>query len=130
MADLFLLDSNALFWSLSDPAVLGSKARTIIKTAKNEIYFSEVSLFELAIKKSKGGLKDMAMPSIVERSSIDTGFRKLAFDALSFDRFITIPFLHKDPFDRMLIAQAMRHNMTVMTSDRIFKKYDIDVVLI
>jgi len=97
-----LLDTNALLWLLSDDGRLASTAREIIKNAQR-ISISEVSLWEISIKVSIGKLQPI--PELYDTIS-DLGFHRLTLKNEYLQLYETLPFLHKDPFDRILVAQA------------------------
>jgi PIN domain nuclease of toxin-antitoxin system len=119
-----LLDTNALLWLAQDNARLGSKARTEIASATT-IAFSEVSLFEISIKVSAGklpeitGLHEFLRTSGMQRSGVRDSY--LA-------RLEGLPRIHGDPFDRLLVAQALTDNLAVVTSDEVFARYGVRVI--
>ena len=119
-----LLDTNALLWLLSDDGRLASTAREIIKNAQR-ISISEVSLWEISIKVSIGKLQPI--PELYDTIS-DLGFHRLTLKNEYLQLYETLPFLHKDPFDRILVAQASVENLTLVTSDSILKDYGVKVI--
>ncbi len=118
-----LLDTNALLWLLNDDPRLSSAARVVIEDA-SEILISEISLWEISIKVSIGKLAPIPSLLTVIR---DLGFRRLNIKNDYLARYETLPFIHRDPFDRMLIAQALSEDITILTSDDIFKDYGVKV---
>lgn len=118
-----LLDTNALLWLLNDDIRL-TKATRLIITHAQEIAVSEVSLWEIAIKISIGKLGPI--PGIYEIITL-LGFERLQMSDACLERYISLPMIHRDPFDRMLIAQAAEHGLTAVTSDTVFKDYGIKV---
>jgi len=121
----FLLDTHVLIWAMEDSPKLSPTARVLIEDVTNNILVSAVSAWEIAIKKSKGQLKTP--------NDLDTAVRDLGFFVQDL-RFSThvhlehLPFHHRDPFDRMLIAQAIAHDIPLITNDRELKKYPIEVI--
>ena len=124
-----LLDTQAFLWFVLNDPRLSPTARTLLIDPDNELLFSPASYWEIAIKVSIGKYH-------VPGSFKDFMDRQIAHNQLSIlpisvshaATVTTLPFHHRDPFDRLLIAQAMVERMTVLTSDRIFEKYPIDVV--
>jgi PIN domain nuclease of toxin-antitoxin system len=121
-----LLDTHALLWWLSgDPALTRTAARIIADT-RNTVVVSAASAWEIAIKVRLGKLHTAAnlmsdFCSQMERE----GFDLLAISAEHGVRGGLLPGLHKDPFDRMLIAQSQAENMPVITSERVFDSYGV-----
>lgn len=124
-----LLDTNALIWWLDDDPRLGSEARRCIADSKNTVAVSVASGWEIAIKFGLGRLKLAAPPEEwLEREIIENGFRLLPFDLEEALVAGALPHHHRDPFDRMLIAQTRVNRLTFLTSDRVVEAYDIPVM--
>jgi PIN domain nuclease of toxin-antitoxin system len=119
-----LLDTNALLWLAQDNARLGSKARSAIASATT-IAFSEVSLFEISIKVSAGKLPEIAGLHEFLRTS---GMQRSGIPDSYLARLEALPRIHGDPFDRLLIAQALTDNLAVVTSDEVFARYGVRVI--
>ena len=120
-----LIDSHAfLWWSESSPA-LGRAARNAIADPANEVLVSIAGLWELTIKASTGKLQ---LPAELQTMMASQGFTVLpiTFDHLS--QLSLLPRLHRDPFDRMLIAQALAEGMPIATADRRFAAYGVQIV--
>lgn len=119
-----LLDTNAfLFWGDDSPS-LTSRARRAIETRENTCFVSLVTAWELAIKASIGKIR-LAKPVrqfFIELVSAN-GFDVLPIELAHVSAVEKLPFHHKDPFDRLLAAQAIEENLTVVSADGIFKKY-------
>lgn len=120
-----LLDTHALLWFLDGDARLSPAGRQIIEDLDNTIWVSIASLWEIAIKLSIGRLNlnqpiDV-LPGELDRNSI--GLLSLSFDHVK--QVSMLPFHHRDPFDRMLIAQAMIDSLVVIGQDASFDAYDI-----
>jgi PIN domain nuclease of toxin-antitoxin system len=126
----YLLDTNVWLWSLDDPANrLNSSAREIIENAEADIYLSSVSTWELSIKMRLGKLRFPAPPSqTVSVFMARQRLNSVAITHIHAAKIYDLPLYHADPFDRMLIAQALVEEMTLLTSDRIFEKYPVEIV--
>jgi PIN domain nuclease of toxin-antitoxin system len=121
----YLLDTHALLWWVSDDARLSATAREAISTA-GRVLASDVSLWELAVKSSIGKLT--LEPTAGEwfgRHTIASRFGELSITRRHLGEVETLPLHHRDPFDRLLIAQARIERLTVMTSDAAFADYDV-----
>lgn len=118
-----LLDTNALLWIVHDSRMLGSRAREMLVDTST-IVVSEISLLEIAVKISVGKLP--AEPRL-HAAIRELGFERTGLD----DRFLAklehLPLLHRDPFDRFLVAQALTDNLQVLTADRMFAQYGVQV---
>ncbi len=120
-----LLDTNALLWWFSDDPRLGAEAAKLISLESNNLYVSEISLFEVSIKISLGKLQPI--PSFLDKVAELTPLRLTMTDN-GLNAYQKLPLLHRDPFDRMLIAQAQVGGLTILTSDDAFKEYDVAVL--
>ncbi len=115
-----LLDTQALLWWLADDPRLGKEARSAISEARNDVYVSAASSWEISIKKSVGKL---TAPDDTDRVVEEEGFIKLPITLFHGDQAGMLPEHHKDPFDRMLVAQAQAEGLIMITSDRIIGQY-------
>lgn len=116
-----ILDTHIFLWALSDPEKISPDNLLEIKTHANTIYVSSISIAEMMIKSSLHKLVIMFNPiEMVEKS----GFELLNFSARDAVLLKEMPFHHKDPFDRMLIAQSMANKYHIMSDDSRFKLYD------
>jgi PIN domain nuclease of toxin-antitoxin system len=121
-----LLDSNAFLWAYSRPAELSSVARRALSDPSNDRFVSVASLWEIAIKMSIGKLsftRDLAA------AIDDLAATPLAIGLAHIDRVQRLPFRHRDPFDRMLVAQAMEEGLTIVTRDRRVGAYGVPVLM-
>ncbi len=117
-----LLDTHVLLWWLIDHPSLGSKTKAHISNPGNEIWVSAASTWEISIKKSIGKLRAPDdMESIIESE----GFLPLPISLFHGQQAGSLPHYHKDPFDRMLIAQAQAEGLTLVTKDSQFPQYGI-----
>lgn len=119
-----LLDTNALLWLLDDDARMSANARAMIEGA-SEILISEVSLWEISIKINIGKLAPVPELRKVVKA---LGFRRLNLKDDHLTKYEVLPLIHRDPFDRMLVAQALAEDVVILTSDDIFKEYGAKVL--
>ena len=124
-----LLDTCAFLWFQSAAPELPNSARAAIMDAENEVYLSAVSAWEIGRKYASGSLfLDTAPEILIPRIRDESGIASLPLteaDALMAKK---LPRFHKDPFDRMLIAQALTSGMTLVTSDKVFDPYPVRVL--
>ena len=124
-----LLDTCAFLWFQADSPHLSRVARAQILDPTNEVYLSAVSVWEIARKYAQGGLSLPSHPStLIPAVRKDSGIASLSFteaDALAAEK---LQLFHKDPFDRMLIAQALMGGLTIVTPDRAFEPYPVQVI--
>lgn len=122
---ILLLDTCIYLWILSDSSLLSRKTREILASA-NLRYVSAVSFAESEIKRSIGKLSvSDDFRTLVEAS----GLVELPLAPGDTAPLADLPFHHKDPFDRMLVAQAMARNLTILTADEIFSRYPVKTIL-
>jgi PIN domain nuclease of toxin-antitoxin system len=121
-----LLDTHALLWWITDAESLSEKARDAISNVENDCFFSVASCWEIAIKCSLGKLT-LAQPveQFIPDQLFRNGIRLLAIDFRHAAKVATLPFLHRDPFDRLLVAQASSEKMTLVTADAAIARYDV-----
>ncbi len=120
-----LLDTNALFWALTSPDRLSAEATATIGAEENDVFVSVVSPWELSIKKSYGKLRD---PDDLEAQLVAKRFRLLPISIPHTRAIATLPHHHRDPFDRMLVAQAQIEGLTIVTSDRQITRYQVAAI--
>ena len=124
----YLLDSNAFLGAKDKPQTLRREAREIIQETQNALFVSVVSLWELADKASKGKLPEFAtileqMPGTLEAALSESSFQLLPIKLAHIASTYMLPLHHRDPFDRMMIAQALVEDLTIITSDNAFQRY-------
>lgn len=120
-----LADTHVLLWWLAEDGRLSAVHREALADASNHVCFSAVSIAEIAIKTSLGKLSAPGEPA---QALVDGGFLELPLTAEHAAVLRTLPWHHRDPFDRMLIAQAQVDEMTVATVDPRFAGYDVRVL--
>lgn len=119
-----LLDSHVALWWLEDNPSLGSQCRAVIANA-DEAFFSAVTPWELGIKRALGKL---TMPDGLVKALDEGGFVPLAISAAHAELASALSAHHRDPFDRMLIAQAQLESLAIVTADDTFRQYDVERV--
>jgi PIN domain nuclease of toxin-antitoxin system len=122
----FLLDTHAFLWWVSEDARLSKAARGAIGDGANECYFSMASAWELAIKVSLGkftvaGRLDRLLPEQIAAN----GFEMLHVEVDHVARVASLPFHHRDPFDRLLAAQALSEDLAIVSADLVFRRYGV-----
>lgn len=120
----FLLDTHIFLWCINDDTKLSKKARLLIQEAE-VIYVSSVSVWEMSIKINLGKLT--ADPNELVAAITKSGFLELPLTALHVAKTHELADIHRDPFDRVLIAQALTEPLKLLTADKILGKYS-DVV--
>jgi PIN domain nuclease of toxin-antitoxin system len=123
----FLLDTHVLLWAAGQPDRLPAKARRLMGDPRNELIFSAASLWEIAIKKGLGRDDFQVDARLLRRGLLDNGYSELAITSAHAVAIDTLPPIHKDPFDRLLIAQSMMEGITLLTTDPIVAKYPAPV---
>jgi len=120
-----LLDTHALFWWFSDAANLSKRAIAVIGDEANTLLVSAATAWELAIKVNLGKID--ALPLVLElgRYSEQEGFTALPISIDQATRAGLLPLHHRDPFDRLLVAQAQSLHVPILSADRILDRYDI-----
>jgi PIN domain nuclease of toxin-antitoxin system len=124
-----LLDTHVFLWWITDDSRLSPKARELISDGQNELFLSAASAWEIAIKAQIGRLQlsdkpDILIPDQLSKNAIETLPVYLRHALHVFD----LPGHHRDPFDRMIIAQAKLEDLPIISSDKIFGQYQVEVV--
>ncbi len=117
-----LLDTHALIWALEEPERLSARARTAISAEDAEVFVSVVSPWEMAIAKSRGRLQ---VPDDLESQLAQKRFDLLPVLLRHAAAVASMPHHHRDPFDRMLVAQAQVDGLTIVTADRKLRDYPV-----
>ena len=118
-----LLDTHLLLWSAVEPELLSRSAQTAIGDKDNEILFSAVSLWEVAIKQRLGRADFQVDVRLLRRNLFNSGYDELSVIGDHAVAVADLPPLHKDPFDRLLIAQSIVEGITLLTNDRQVARY-------
>ena len=112
-----LLDTQILLWAVSHPDRLSAAARALLTNIDNDLLFSPASLWEVVIKNALGRDDFRVEPRILRRGLLDNGYAELPITSEHAVNIESLPPLHKDPFDRILLAQAFTEGITLLTSD-------------
>ena len=118
-----LLDTHLLLWLAATPKKLGKKALALIEDADNELFFSAASIWEIAIKQGLGRADFVVDAHLLRRGLLDNGYQELPIQSVHAVAVNALPDIHKDPFDRMLIAQATVEGFVLLTADVTVAQY-------
>jgi PIN domain nuclease of toxin-antitoxin system len=121
-----LLDTHTLLWAVSDPGALTEQARDVIRDGRNEVLVSAASVWEIAMKRALGKL---TVPDDLGPVLAAASFSPLPITLEHASRAGSLPPHHRDPFDRMLIAQAQLESLTIVTRDDRFARYGVQLLL-
>ena len=124
-----LLDTHTFLWFIQGNESLSTSARPLIENATHQKLVSIASLWEIAIKVSIGKLEvKMPMTELVEMQVIGNTFDLLSITPEHLNELAGLPFHHKDPFDRLLISQSKVENMPIISRDKAFADYSVQVI--
>ena len=124
-----LLDTCTFLWLIIDSPLLSSRAQELFASEENEVYLSAVSTWEIALKHSLGRLPLPESPQRFIPSQRDKhGIQTLPLDEESTLQLLRLPLLHHDPFDRMLVCQAIVQGLTILTPDDLVSQYPVRVI--
>lgn len=118
-----LLDTHILLWALAEPRKLSREARARIEDPEAEVLFSAASIWEIAIKSSVRRLSLRVRPEDIAAAAVDSGFQELPVRAAAAALVAGLPLHHRDPFDRLLLAQAMAEPARFCTVDKALAPY-------
>jgi PIN domain nuclease of toxin-antitoxin system len=119
----FLLDTHVLLWAAGEPARLSAGARRLLSDQENDLMFSPASLWEVAIKNALGREDFRADARLLRRGLLDNGYDELPILSAHVVEVESLPPIHKDPFDRLLVAQATVEGITLLTVDSVVARY-------
>ena len=124
-----ILDTHAFLWFIQGNDKLSAVAKSSIENLDNQKLVSVASLWEIAIKISIGKIEiGMTLEKLLQREIYGNSFGLLNIDAMSLDELAKLPFHHKDPFDRLIIAQSITKNISIVSKDNAFKHYPINLI--
>ncbi len=124
----YLLDTHTLVWSILEPHKLSKKAKISIKNTDNQCFVSTASIWEIGIKHAINRLDlKTDLPQFFKWVD-ETGYQKIAISTPQVLKMANLPFHHRDPFDRILIAQAQAENLTLITKDGDIPKYEVEIL--
>ena len=118
-----LLDTHLLLWVAADAKHLSRSVIALISTRDSELWFSAASLWEIVIKRGLGRSDFSVDPRLLRRALLENGYSELPIASEHAIAVEALPPIHRDPFDRMLIAQATIEGSTLLTSDRTVARY-------
>jgi PIN domain nuclease of toxin-antitoxin system len=125
-----LLDTHVLLWAAGQPKRLSQKARSLITAKDNALIFSAASLWEIIIKSQLGREDFQVDARVLRRAMLDNGYGELPIASEHVVALDSLPLLHKDPFDRVLLAQAVVEGITLVTADERLARYPAPVRLV
>ncbi|MDQ3380214.1 MAG: type II toxin-antitoxin system VapC family toxin [Actinomycetota bacterium] len=117
-----LLDTHVAIWFFEDPALLANEAREALEDSVNPAYVSAASVWEWALKQALGRI---STPAELDTGAIRAGFHELPVTWAHGRSAADLPLLHADPFDRMLVAQALAEDLVLLTRDRLITQYPV-----
>ena len=125
-----LIDTHLLLWAASEPERLSAAAREIMTDEDSQLWFSVASIWEVVIKASLGRTDFEVDPNLFRRGLLESDFAELTITGTHVTAVADLPSLHKDPFDRILLAQARTEGLILVTGDAALARYpgDIEVV--
>ncbi|MBX3482339.1 type II toxin-antitoxin system VapC family toxin [Phenylobacterium sp.] len=118
-----LLDTHVLVWAFVQPHRLSPATRNLIDDPLNEPAFSAVAIWELTIKRTLGRPDFNVDPHVLHREALDSGYQELAVTSAQAMGVQLLPYLHRDPFDRLMLAQAVAEGMIFLTADHLILQY-------
>lgn len=123
------LDTHTFLWWVTDDRRLPVNIRAIIEDVQNDVYFSADSALEIAIKAESQRIAFAGDPrSFVTDQLTANTFRQLPIGVRHALRMFTLPSIHRDPFDRMLISQSIEEDLSLLSQDTVIKQYDVSVI--
>jgi PIN domain nuclease of toxin-antitoxin system len=122
-----LLDTHLLLWVISQSRRLSPRARDLIGDPENELLFSVASLWEIAIKHGQRRVDFQVDPRLLRRTLLSDDYTELAVTGEHAVAVVALPLLHRDPFDRLLVAQSIVEGITLLTSDPRVAQYPAPV---
>ena len=125
-----LLDTHLLLWAAGQPDRLSQEARALISEPKNELFFSAANLWEVVIKRALGRDDFKVDARVLRRGLLDNGYSELPIGSEHVVAMDSLPPIHKDPFDRILVAQASVEGITLLTADESLAQYPGPVRLV
>ena len=118
-----LLDTHLLLWAAGQPDRLTAEARELIQSSDHEVFFSAASIWEVVIKSGLGREDFKIDARVLRRGLLDNGYGELAIGSEHVVGIENLPMIHKDPFDRLLVAQAQVEGITLLTADVVVARY-------
>lgn len=124
-----LLDTHALLWFIHGDKRLSARSREILLDQQSKLFYSLVSIWEITIKESLGKIKlSKGWLKSIESELKVNGVLQADIDFRTFKTLNSLPFHHRDPFDRLIISQAISKDLTILSRDTVFKQYTSNVI--
>lgn len=124
-----LLDTCAFLWLTTDAPELSSQAKVLFQNTNNSVYLSSVSVWEIVVKHQLGKLPLPSEPEYFINQQCSQHFIEvLSLDDKSVYHLSRLPNHHRDPFDKMLVCQAIEHGLTILTSDKLIAQYPVSTI--
>lgn len=124
-----LIDTHIFLWYVTNNKKLNESTKLLINERENLIYLSQASIWEIAIKNSLGKLTfNSPFREFIEEQITVNDFNILSFNLSHFEQVTKLPFHHRDPFDRIIIAQSIIEKISIISYDEMFKYYDIQLL--
>ena len=128
----YLLDTHVFLWACFEPSKLSNKVVEIIENPKNILFLSSASIWEISIKMGIGKLKiisnDIDFKLFIEKSIQNLDLKELPVKKEHIFELHKLPYIHKDPFDRILIAQAISEGLILITNDSFIQSYEVNYI--
>ena len=121
-----LLDTHAFLWALHAPKFLSKRVRILLEDSNEDVFFSSITALEICLKVAVGKLHTDLAASLQEAESI--GFREAPFLSRHAVEMQRLPHIHSDPFDRLLLAQSLSDEYAIVSKDREFARYGVELV--
>ncbi len=125
----YLLDTHVLLWAAGQPERLTESIHDVLQNRQHELYFSSISIWEIVIKRALGRNDFVVDPRLLRYGLINNGYAELPMTSEHALTLATLPGIHRDPFDRILVAQTMTESMRLITADAVFGQYSDRVML-
>ena len=124
-----LFDTHVLLWAAASPQRISRKVRMLIENRENALIFSAASIWEIVIKRSLGRRDFRVDPQRLRRKLIENGYDELHIGGEHVLGVAALPAVHQDPFDRLLVAQAIHEGLALVTADRALARYPASIVV-
>ena len=119
----FLLDTHILIWAAISPHKISPELASLLSDSSNHLYFSSASIWEISIKESLGKRDFHVSSNKLHDGLVENGYKEIKVSSLHAMGVIKLPFIHRDPFDRILVATAIWENMPLLTNDSTLSPY-------
>lgn len=124
-----LFDTHVLLWAAASPQRISRRVRTLIENRENALIFSVASIWEIVIKHGLGRRDFRVDPQRLRRKLIENGYDELPIGGEHVIGVAALPSVHHDPFDRLLVAQAIHEGLALVTADRALAQYPVTIVM-